>query len=563
MYVLGIDFGHGETSAAVVDLDKEYDQTILSDNLDICGNKKSIHSAIYRDHLLNQWHLNPDPTNLANSSEFRMYFKGAISKLSPDNREYYSEFVQLTYNQIIRRAQQENNYVLMANGQPNLKLYLACPSGWSNKEREEYKSFFENILQVPVVSVIPESEAALTYSKHSDRALANRLVGRRKILIIDFGSSTIDFTLMCDGNVRKNATVEYGAKYVEEIIFQYMLQNENNAQNAFQSLLDNGLNETSASQELVFIVRKEKEAYYGNENKTYLRPSLDIGEIIPGATERFICDDIRGYSSEKLNNNILIEYIRRIRNCFSNFKTDNDCAGLEAIILTGGASNMDFVQSLANEVFGLEPMMAPNPSLNISQGIAVYGYLNEKDDEYWNSHNNTKEGLISYLDKYPHGKHTEECKRQLQEYERPIYPPKPDEEEKYWNSHNNTKEGLISYLDKYPHGKHIKECRKRLQEYERPIYPPKPDEEEKYWNTHKNTKEGLKSYLDKYPQGKYIKECKTRLEYLKKRAWMIILGLILSIILIFILLQFNLISVSVAVLASFMSLRSLMNNNLK
>ena len=559
MYVLGIDFGHGETSAAVVDLNINYDQTILSDNLNICGNKKSIHSVIYKNEF-EHWCLDPDPTNLANSSEFRMYFKGAISRLTPANSEYYSQFISLAYNQIIQRAQEDNNFVLMANGQPNFKLYLACPSGWSNIERQEYKTFFEQILPVPVVSVIPESEAALTYSKHSDRALANQLVGKRKILIIDFGSSTIDFTLMNDGNILKNATKECGAKNVEEIIFQHMLMHENKAQQAYERLCNSNLDETSATQELVFIVRKEKEAYYGNDNRRFMRPSLDIGEIIPDASERFTCDDIRGYSSENLNNEILKKYILKIENCFSNFKEENDCQGLQAVILTGGASKMDFVQSITHQVFGLQPMMAPNPSLNISQGIAVFGYLNEKDDEFWNEHNSTRDGLSSYQERYPHGKHIEECKIRLQKYEQPLYPPKPDEEEKYWNTHNNTKEGLKSYQNKYPQGKHIEECKERLQEYER---PPKPDEEEKYWNTHNNTKEGLKSYLDKYPQGKYIKECKNRLEELQKRAWMIILGLILSIILLFIFLQFNLISVSAAVIVTFMSLKSLMNNNLK
>jgi len=460
MYVIGIDFGHGETSAAVLEVNDELYEHVKSverivdnstlqqveqesdtcdENMDspttewnaeeikklllksfytlkdlkIKGDTKSIKSILCFDWKSQKWDIGPNDAKLKHCisdldveqnqyPKLAAYFKGplvdgrgseqhsnTLSKITDENRDFFGDFVKNVFYSII-----ESNTIIHRNPQ-NFRLYVACPSEWDKCQINEYLDFLQ-YEGLPCEEVIEESRAA--YMSFRDTILGNSIENKDNsgILVIDFGSSTIDFTYY-GGKEPINHGYQHGAHIVEETLFNYMISHETTAKKGFEKLTAAaGDNEKLARTLLVYNLRNKKEKFYndlGENNeaelddvvlKTIMHPVNGSGVTL-NSGDCFGFDDY-GYNETKMEE-ILADYIKDITSDFSDFKHKEGVGNVNFVILTGGASKMNFVRRLTEDVYGVHKCTSEeiengvketlltddNATFSISRGIAKYG----------------------------------------------------------------------------------------------------------------------------------------------------------------------------------------------
>lgn len=359
MIHIGIDIGHGETS---VSRTPGYNDEITSR---IALNRGShvrdmkVVSAICRNSKEDPWRFVLNDLDYQ-SAEIREGFKGKVDKDDTDC-EALGEFVKLVFNTILA-----NDKELSYNpetGEANFDICIACPSDWRNKDSsmpEKYLHFFRNQYGIkPIKMCINESDAAF-YTKY------RKYNQDDTVLVIDLGSSTIDFTTYSGNLCRKDLCwgANLGAHIIEDRLIEKGYENEDNVRNMKLVEVERAKNgQGSATQALSLIIRKAKEDYFTNQQYKSKLPFVAEVPI------RLLVGGWRGQISKKAFTIELVfeEFDKVISEYKQQLKTIIEFAakklgGLDVkpnyILLSGGASRMDFVQDFAKEAF-------PNATIDI------------------------------------------------------------------------------------------------------------------------------------------------------------------------------------------------------
>ena len=138
-YVIGIDFGHGETSAAycTLDWDRNDTQSFSWVDLDLGSNSKVIVSAICQTsdgrHFIGEKALSS--TVVQNQSALRVCFKAAPKDINGEAEQLMIAYMRDVYQTIC-----ENKADLLHEG--NHIVYIARPSGWHD---EQTKRLYEQM----------------------------------------------------------------------------------------------------------------------------------------------------------------------------------------------------------------------------------------------------------------------------------------------------------------------------------------------------------------------------------------------------------------------------------
>ncbi len=120
--------------------------------------------------------------------ELHIGFKPTRQRLaSPEYQHLVRRFIR-TYLNLLHESKQLQNHI------PPL-FVVGAPSGWSSQERDTYMHLLQES-GMPRVAVEKESRAAFLHIKESKAfdLRADHLM--KRVLIIDIGSSTTDFTLV-------------------------------------------------------------------------------------------------------------------------------------------------------------------------------------------------------------------------------------------------------------------------------------------------------------------------------------------------------------------------------
>ena len=385
MYIIGIDFGHGETSAAIFNTDQT-NKMVPTDIRLRGGNGYQIQNCVIPSILVksnhDSWSLYSNDEQVSRSKAIASHFKGPIRSMNgyPGINNMQKKNFAIFAKLLIDRIKME--YPVL-NTSP-YKILIACPSGWSEEMMQDYKSFFMAEMDNNVGDVMPESVAALCYARYGDVINSPKLNKPKNYLIIDFGSSTIDLTFLklSDGSF-KNNTINLGGHKVEQTIYDYMLNHENSAKNALQQLSQLDIDPIVIKEKLLFNLRLQKESYYyqncGDEDL------LGIGFItfdkITGNRQlisQFFCPDKEDcqYHATDIDK-ILSTYKDTIKNKLQDYKkTVLNGEAVDELITTGGASRMNFIADICKEVFKpshFDP--TTEPELSVSRGLAMLGNI--------------------------------------------------------------------------------------------------------------------------------------------------------------------------------------------
>lgn len=358
--VIGIDFGHGEVAASYIDLvNGNGNPQFLNLNASSTNVKAEAvaPSLIYKNR-------NPDGTysysidNQCGALEIEL--KGKINN-EKERLTYYKKFIGLIYKRLINK----NREILEDKGRlKNIQLYIAAPTRWIAEEKERYKEFIKEALNEieenlgeKVKWIINESDAAF----YSYNVVENSVV-----LVIDYGSSTIDYTLMIGD--RKididHLANQLGASHIEQYILNDYKNNKNTYDNYFrvdqltrQELRKKNLDFINPDNHVKYLLRKEKERFYSADPEPYSFSSeFNLSFRLTNDNQYRNIDYVYEYKTTEIDN-IIESYTTRVKRNLQNLKVEIDSRlkergrTLDRIILTGGASRMKWFCKMVARVF--------------------------------------------------------------------------------------------------------------------------------------------------------------------------------------------------------------------
>lgn len=372
-YVVGIDFGHGETSAAICEL--EWNKAAshrLDDVMDIdvdrAARKKVIPSAICR--VNGGLYIGDEAFEHTTDNEgIRICFKQRPRSLNGEAETLMMDFMRAVYGKI-----RENDDRLTSD---NHIVYIARPSGWTDEDSKELYRQMALSAGIPLAGLTSESRAAIFYAKNPKVNFANEI--SKGAIVFDLGSSTLDFTYLSDQDNPTDYGYDLGASKIEQSIYSRMILKSSDVQefvNKYPEYED----------ALLYKARKFKEeAYSRNEdskfNWGFSLESLPLLEDSPSYDEYGeVYVKLKIANLQDLNKVVEeeVHYQFKLKEALCDFK-QNHIKGkkVNGVFLTGGASRMNFIRPLIAEVMELPiekvKFDGDNPSLTISRGIALLG----------------------------------------------------------------------------------------------------------------------------------------------------------------------------------------------
>lgn len=372
-FIIGIDFGHGETSAAFYNLKNQE-----KEDLDILPGLKVIKSAVA---ILEQEGKeticvgDAAITNAPYAKDFQISFKKRPSEMNKTERGRMVAFMKGVYAEILNR---KTDYKSRDHA-----VYIARPSQdiWDSEEKA-YLQMAEDA-GLPIAGIQKESRAAYFRARTQPDSKIDSYV-KDGVLIVDFGSSTIDFTYLNSKLSKpKDDGCPYGASQVERTLLEYAMDNPSApAMEQFAQLYRDKKKSIPYNQ-ILYQFRVAKEQFYSNALMRDFRLTMDLGDItvsdgspISGAVSFKI-------SRQKVND-VLNGYIEIVKQEVVKFKEKLKDQPVVGVYLTGGASRMDFVRQIFIEIFNLDEAHCPsdnNPSVIVSQGVAHLSYADIKTQE--------------------------------------------------------------------------------------------------------------------------------------------------------------------------------------
>lgn len=385
-YIVGIDFGHGETSADICYI--QWDDNFLkleapmpieifngqkaTKSVLLVENGTDINNELTSTYFVGQQaiekYLNrhrQKSANTSNQSHFYCYFKQIPSLMEENGTvEVMKNFMRGIYLQIRKQRSEltDNNHI----------VYIACPSNDKKWTNDELKKYAEIALEAGLplariddnsIGIIRESRAAFIKARYNP---SSKYAIKEGILLIDFGSSTVDLTYYSSQYVQKpeDGGDDCGAYHVEDEIFNHLIQDVDFAKQCCED-------STSTSSAMKLGIRESKEKFY-TSNSEELEISLSATKLSGGK----VSGGIEKYYSDDDINKMLSSYKSSIKKCFVDYR-DNILNNhpIKLVFLTGGASRMDFIKDIVCEVFDYqgEFYRETDPSLTISNGIALAG----------------------------------------------------------------------------------------------------------------------------------------------------------------------------------------------
>ena len=363
-YVIGIDFGHGETSAAYCSIGWDSNKGQLSGvkDIDFGSNTKVIPSAISittdgKAYIGDAAFL----PEVLNKAEANVCFKKKPENIDGSAEQLMMRFMKEVYNTI-----RERNSALFTDG--NHLVYIATPSGWDETAKDLYGQMAAKA-GLPMGGITSESRAAFIKAQQDPDSGLPQYIDKGAI-VFDMGSSTLDFTYLTRDNVNPiDWGDDCGAYKVEKII--YASKRDGN-----EDIIDFEKTYPNLVDALLFEARKAKEKVYFHPDMP-CRITVNFETIVED--EEFEDTKMKfKYQPGELNQMLEEKgYIGAIRNAMMIFKNDKITGRpIHVAFLTGGASRMDFIKDLVKECWNLPDERIyrdQDPSLTISQGVAVLG----------------------------------------------------------------------------------------------------------------------------------------------------------------------------------------------
>ena len=436
-YAVGIDFGHGECSAAFCEIGWGKSNTLLESPTDIRlhGNERFTIPSAYSVSAAGKMLVGHSAiSSIRDASKFKISFKKRPSEMDDSEQGLYSEYLGHVHRLIISKSGK------LATG--NYVVYLSCPSGWSIDDRILFRQMAVS-RGIPVAGIWAESRAGL-FSNMENQSEITRELMREGCILADIGSSTIDFSYL--NGTLKTPIMDYGiqdgAQILDMMLYYYILSLSGN-EKAKQLVQEEGLE--WLKDVLVYTCRTAKEGFFSSETECSLSCNYDFREIFldedkEKASARFRCNKEHGGTPEEImklfigglssvglsatpdehfagvdwdavNKGYFSVFATRLNNFVKHHVKNNP---VKIILLSGGASYM-FLSEKGQELFR-NSILAPTfpgshieigfdgqPSTSVSRGICSLGrayarYLGCEDADHGEAYESLQTKIEKTLD---------------------------------------------------------------------------------------------------------------------------------------------------------------------
>lgn len=372
-FVIGIDFGHGETSAAICELEWGKaaglkNDSVMDLDMDRGARKKVIPSAICR--------TNEGITIGAEAFEhtfdndgLRISFKQKPSSIEGDAEQLMIDYMKSVYGRIRQYSPNltDDNHI----------VYIARPSGWVEEDAKELYRNMALQAGIPLAGLTSESRAAIFYAKSPKVNFSNAI--SQGAIVFDLGSSTLDFTYLSDSSEPIDFGYDLGASLIDNAIFEKMMLSNIELASFLQD-------HPEYEDAIKFEARKFKESVFSRSATSRTIIPFSLASIIPMDDDDmmdkygFISFNLMCKNLQEINDMIesSCAYLSRLKDALIDFR-ENHIPGkiINGVFLTGGASRMNFIIPIIADVLGMSEDVIrvddDNPSLTISRGIALLG----------------------------------------------------------------------------------------------------------------------------------------------------------------------------------------------
>lgn len=417
-YILGIDFGHGETSAAICHIDDNIDPS----DIDITNSgNTTLPSVLYVSSSNGDVYIGQraiDKYREERKGDFYAYFKESPYTLDEQelpNLKIMKMFMREVYHMICHSRSELMEGEKIKN---NHVVFIACPSKSQHWGEEEMQNYVQLAVDagLPIAGVVIEDKFHLSGIVRESRAAYIRTLQspetavemKKGILVIDFGSSTIDITYYKDGEKPVDKGYQIGASLIEKSIKEYLgTKHEEWDEEQHPDVVEAIKNYTSEDTYFLYKIRESKETFFKNHARVIEIPNR-LPSFVLGQTK-----NVNFYIEDAwLKTKIIKDYITKIEKAFVDFRdTFIKEDSISLLCMTGGAARMDFARDIARSVFGETKTLQPKDySLTVSNGIATAGRADillyymlqellriEHSTIYWDVKTNARDNICNLI----------------------------------------------------------------------------------------------------------------------------------------------------------------------
>lgn len=363
MKYIGIDIGDGESAVTVVSEHGPILPAVVT-----LGNVKNIRSIVGtlndRPVIGDQVVLNYKVKD--RSARFKsqfLYKKSATADLERFARGLY---------ELIDSSLTDKNW----------QIALGCPAAWTDETRERYakivsKAGFQN------VHTVSESRAAFLYAHYANELHLSPETLKRSTLVVDIGSSTLDYAYIVGGRERDVGVFgefQLGGGILDGLILDYAIENAPN-RDAVRAVLESS---PSWKNYCELIARKLKEEYFLNESAWAQASCIDTAPIYADPNSPLSLQIIL---SSTIMNQLLNQKLAQLDGksfcealaaSMERAKEITDAQPVEVLIVTGGASRMQFFQQLCKDTFpNAQIILCEEPEFSIARGLGIAARTDE------------------------------------------------------------------------------------------------------------------------------------------------------------------------------------------
>ena len=390
-YIVGIDFGHRKTAAWAVPLSEDNDAKLPLSGASLRlralndAQERQVPSIIYRTPR-GEYTLEYNE-----SSTVITQMRKRVAEMSDIDKNSYTQYIR----KVIERLINLNKDILsLENGEANFRLYLASPDGWSDEEKLEDLIFFNSSIQDLGIRF----DAAIhggygTFFSHckyeSDMEECS--------LVIDYGSTSIDYTATMCGNIISNigwSNNQLGGNVIDDLMFKTIKPRSSLVYNDLTEMLtatkqmlgSHNLGHIDPEQVLKFEMRILKEETFMQQGELY-KMMFDFESITGDSDFESLEYVAKGNLSEvtrEYQDAVRADLIN-LRNLLSqklstlNKTISTDSSSLtkeyrpDRIILSGGGKTMQWFYLMVKEVFSVRDIVIDKIlDFEVAKGIALY-----------------------------------------------------------------------------------------------------------------------------------------------------------------------------------------------
>ena len=367
MKYIGFDLGDGESCVAYLTRENAIEPRILS----VSGSMSFVSAvADYQGETL----VGPMALSTEGAENVAVRFKSRV-RTSPD--EAFGDVRRFLEGVTLQLKNATELEPLS-----ECKTTVGCPAGWNDALRERYRTLCE-AAGLPNVTLTSESRAAFLYARNARGIAAGEDFLSGSTLVIDIGSSTLDFAYVVDG--REHGVGTFGENFLgggvlDECILRQAVASLPARER--EKVEDVFRRSPTWRSHALYAARRVKEAYFSDEKKYEQEPCVGRvrlyydgrQEIIFRLTQEEISRICRQPAPELQNRS----FLANLQDALNRARQQTAENPPRVLVLTGGASRMAFFREACQEAFpDAKLICCPEPEFSIARGLAYAGRTDE------------------------------------------------------------------------------------------------------------------------------------------------------------------------------------------